>query len=214
MATYRKVHTSYWTDPFVENLTQEQKLFYLYLITNTKTKQSGIYEISKKYMAYETGFSIGEITNLINYFVEVNKIYYSENTNEIAIVNWVKHNNSYSHSVLKCILTDLDEIKDKKLIKNLYGLDYIKDLKSVPPPENKNGKMIGGPFTPLIEYLESIHTMDTECIDSVYTTKQQEQEQEQAEPQAYAQAYAQVKTEEEEQTEFDKVFADFGYSSK
>jgi hypothetical protein len=74
--------------------------------------------------------------------------------------------------------------------------------------------MIGGPFTPLIEYLESIHTMDTECIDSVYTTKQQEQEQEQAEPQAYAQAYAQVKTEEEEQTEFDKVFADFGYISK
>jgi hypothetical protein len=214
MATYRKVHTSYWTDPFVENLTQEQKLFYLYLISNTKTKQSGIYEISKKYMAYETGFSIGEITNLINYFVEVNKIYYSENTNEIAIVNWVKHNNSYSHSVLKCILTDLDEIKDKKLIKNLYGLDYIKDLKSVAPAENKNGKMVGGPFTPLIEYLDSIHTMDTECIDSVYIPKQQEQEQEQAEPQAYAQAYAQVKTEEEEQTEFDKVFADFGYSSK
>ena len=46
----------------------------------------------------------------------------------------------------------------------------------VAPAENKNGKMIGGPFTPLIEYLDSIHTMDTECVDSVYIPKQQEQQ--------------------------------------
>ena len=101
MATYRKLHTTLWTDPFVENLTQEQKLFYLYLITNTKTKQSGIYEITKKYMAFETGFSIKEITELITYFVNDGKILYSEITNEIAIVNWVKHNFSFSHRMLK-----------------------------------------------------------------------------------------------------------------
>jgi hypothetical protein len=213
MATYRKLHTTFWTDPFVEDLTQEQKLFYLYLITNTKTKQSGIYEITKKYMEFETGFRIEKISELITDFVNKGKILYSEKTNEIAIVNWVKHNLSISHSVLKCIETDLYEVKDKDLVRALYKDDYIQLLKSVPQAtKGTNGKMVGGAYTPLIEYLESIHTMDTECVQSVYTTKQQEQEQ--AEPQAYAQAYAQVKTEEEEQTEFDKVFADFGYSSK
>jgi hypothetical protein len=209
MATYRKLHTTFWTDPFVENLTQEQKLFYLYLITNTKTKQSGIYEITKKYMAFETGFSIKEITELITYFVNDGKILYSETTNEIAIVNWVKHNLSLSHSVLKCIETDLYEVKDKGLIKTLYTNDYIDLLKSVPPAELKNGKQIGGAYTPLIEYLESLHNVDTECSHSVYTKKQQEQAQEQKETQEHSQECSQ----EEIQT-LEKAFAEFGYVSK
>jgi hypothetical protein len=214
MATYRKLHTTFWTDPFVENLTQQQKLFYLYLITNTKTKQSGIYEITKKYMEFETGFSIGEVSELIAYFVNDGKILYSEKTNEIAIVNWVKHNLSISHSVLKCIETDLYEVKDKDLVRALYKDDYIQLLKSVPEAtKTTNGKMIGGPYTPLIEYLESIHSVGTECTHSVYTTKQQEQEQEEAQTQqqAYAQAYAQVKT--EPQT-LEEALAEIGYTGK
>jgi hypothetical protein len=197
MATYRKLHTTFWTDPFVENLTQEQKLFYLYLITNTKTKQSGIYEITKKYMAYETGFSIKEITELITYFVKDGKILYSETTNEIAITNWIKYNFSFSHSVLKCIETDLYEVKDKDLIKSLYTQKYIDTLLGVPKDKQ---------YTPLIEYLNSIHSVDTQCGHYIYTAKQQEQEQEQEQAQANAQAFAQ----EEEKTEFDKVFAEFG----
>ena len=190
MATYRKLHTTFWTDPFVENLTQEQKLFYLYLITNTKTKQSGIYEITKKYMAFETGFGIKEITELITHFVNDGKILYSEITNEIAIVNWVKHNFSFSHSVLKCIETDLYEVKDKELIKTLYDKKYIDTLLGVPKDKQ---------YTPLIDYLMSIHSVDTDCQQSVYTGKQQEQEQEQSqkETQEHSQECSQEKTLEE-----------------
>ena len=200
MATYRKLHTTFWTDPFVENLTQEQKLFYLYLITNTKTKQSGIYEITKKYMAFETGFSIKEITELINYFVNDGKILYSEITNEIAIVNWVKHNFSFSHSVLKCIETDLYEVKDKQLIKTMYDKKYIDTLLGVPKDKQ---------YTSLIDYLMSIHSVDTDCTHSVYTGKQQEQEQE--ETQEHSQECSQVKTQTQK---LEEAFAEFGYISK
>lgn len=202
MATYRKLHTTFWTDPFVENLTQEQKLFYLYLITNTKTKQSGIYEITKKYMAFETGFSIKEITELITHFVNDGKILYSEITNEIAIVNWVKHNFSFSHSVLKCIETDLYEVKDKQLIKTMYDKKYIDTLLGVTKDKQ---------YTPLIEYLMSIHSVDTECIHSLYTGKQQEQEQEQEETQEHSQECSQVKTQTQK---LEEAFAEFGYISK
>jgi hypothetical protein len=202
MATYRKLHTTFWTDPFVENLTQEQKLFYLYLITNTKTKQSGIYEITKKYMAFETGFSIKEITELITHFVNDGKILYSEITNEIAIVNWVKHNFSFSHSVLKCIETDLYEVKDKQLIKTMYDKKYIDTLLGVPKDKQ---------YTPLIEYLMSIHSVDTECRQSLYTGKQQEQEQEQEETQEHSQECSQVKTQTQK---LEEAFAEFGYISK
>lgn len=202
MATYRKLHTTFWTDPFVESLTQEQKLFYLYLITNTKTKQSGIYEITKKYMAFETGFSVKEITELITHFVNDGKILYSERTNEIAIVNWVKHNFSFSHSVLKCIETDLYEVKDKELVKTLYDKKYIDTLLAVPKDKQ---------YTPLVEYLKSIHSLDTVCQQSVYTGKQQEQEQEQSQTQEYSQEYSQVKT--QSQT-IEQVFAEIGYTGK
>lgn len=187
MATYRKLHTTFWTDPFVENLTQEQKLFYLYLITNTKTKQSGIYESTKRYMAFETGFSIKEITELITYFVNDGKILYSEKTNEIAIVNWVKHNFSFSHSVLKCIETDLYEVKDKKLIKVLYDKKYIDTLSGLPKDKQ---------YTSLIEYLNTIHSVDTEYIDTVDSEMQQEQEQEETQVQVDSQESTQGQLQE------------------
>jgi hypothetical protein len=31
---FRKIHDTFWTDPDIEDLTPEQKFFYLYLITN------------------------------------------------------------------------------------------------------------------------------------------------------------------------------------
>lgn len=47
MAIYRKIHISFWQDPFVLKLTPEEKYFYIYLMTNSKTNQLGCYEISK-----------------------------------------------------------------------------------------------------------------------------------------------------------------------
>jgi len=207
MATYRKLHTSFWTDPFVEELSQEQKLFYLYLISNTKTTQSGIYEITKKYIAYETGFSIKEVTELLNYFVENKKVLYSELTNEIAITNWVKFNLSTSHTVLKCVLEDLKNVKDNSLVKLLYDKDYIDILLSVPDYINKKGENVSGIYTPLIEYLLGIHTPLIEYIEDIDTALQQAQTQAQtkaeADVQAYAQAYAKVQSQAQTDDTFD-----------
>lgn len=174
MAVYRKIHTTFWTDPFVENLTQEQKLFYLYLMTNTKTTQCGIYEISKKYIAYETGFSMQEVDSLLNWFIKTEKIYYSEKTNEIAIANWWKYNWSTSPKVLVCIRKELNEVKDKVLIEYLYSIDRISIL--------NNTKC----DTPLIDYR---YSMDTHA--------QQEEAQEQEEAKAEAETEAEVKTQAE-----------------
>mgnify|MGYP000070582566 CR=1 FL=1 len=50
MAIFRKIHVSFWKDEFIESLTPEQKFFYLYLMTNDRTTQCGIYEITIKQM--------------------------------------------------------------------------------------------------------------------------------------------------------------------
>jgi len=199
MATFRKIHTTFWTDPFVEDLTQEQKLFYLYIITNTKTKQSGIYEITKKYISYETGFSKKEVDELLSFFQEVGKIYYSEKTNEIAISNWNKFNYNSSYQTCSCIHTDLQEIKNTDLIKKLYTEEYISRLIEDITTKKQEHK---SKYTPFMEYLCSIHTPSM-------GNKQQEQEQEQEEAQAQEEEEVQQQVELQEQDQAkEKLFSE------
>jgi len=122
MAIFRKIHTSFWSDTFIQDLDNDQRLFYLYLLTNERTKQCGIYEISKKQMAFDLGYSIDRVSKLLKYFINTGKVLYNETTKEIAIKNWVKYNNSTSPKVLSCIKSELDDVKDRVLIEYIKGI--------------------------------------------------------------------------------------------
>ena len=125
MAKYRQIHTTFWNDSLVLDLTPEQKYFYLYLLTNPNVTQCGIYEISLKQISYPTGYNKDTILNLLEHFSYLNKIVYSKDTNEIAVCNFLKYNASESPSVKKCIEKDLKCVKNKDLIKYLYSEDTV-----------------------------------------------------------------------------------------
>ena len=116
MAKYRQVHISFWQDPFIEELEPMQKYFYLYLMTNSKTTQSGCFEISNKLIKYETGLSQKEIDSFIELFTDNKKIVYSSDTNEFLILNWLKHNSFKSPKVKSCIQKEIESIKNEKFI--------------------------------------------------------------------------------------------------
>ena len=116
MAKYRQVHISFWQDPFIEELEPMQKYFYLYLMTNSKTTQSGCFEISNKLIKYETGLSQKEIDSFIELFTDNKKIVYSADTNEFLILNWLKHNSFKSPKVKSCIQKEIENIKNEKFI--------------------------------------------------------------------------------------------------
>jgi hypothetical protein len=116
MATFRKVHTSFWGDPYIQSLSPEQRYFYLYLLTNERTKQCGIYEIGKKQVAYDTGYNVDSVTILLNHFVSADKIRYNEETSEIGIKNWSRYNDQTSPKVKACIHKELIVVKDKSLL--------------------------------------------------------------------------------------------------
>jgi len=131
MATFRKVHTSFWSDPFTQELTPEQRYFYLYLITNDRTKQCGIYEITKRQICYDTGYNIDVVCKFLDFFTNCEKILYNPETCEIAIKNWVKYNGSTSPKVQSCINQELKSVKGRNLIDYLYSM-------GTHPQENKN----------------------------------------------------------------------------
>jgi DnaD/phage-associated family protein len=119
VAKFRMVHTEFWDDPkVVEEMTPEDKFFFLYLLTNSNTTQIGIYQITKKQMAFDIGYSIESINSLLERFVNHhNIVFYNAQTRELAIKNWGKYNfHRGGKPVLDCVAAELKAVKDTSLI--------------------------------------------------------------------------------------------------
>jgi hypothetical protein len=123
MAIFRKVHTSFWSDSFISDLDAEKKLFYLYIMTNERTKQCGVYEITIKQMSFDLGYSIDKVSKLIEYFTKTGKVRYNDVTKELALGNWLKYNNSSSPKVKTCIDSEFKQVKDTLLIEYVKSMD-------------------------------------------------------------------------------------------
>ncbi|MCB2295769.1 chromosomal replication initiator DnaA [Clostridium algoriphilum] len=121
MAKYRQLYTEFWSDSFVLELTTEEKFFYLYLLTNTKMTQCGIYELSTRFIEKEIGLSNETVQKLINKFCEYKKILYCEETKEIMVLNWMKYNIPKSVNGIKCVQYEMKKIKNKEFLKILFN---------------------------------------------------------------------------------------------
>jgi len=122
MAIYRPIHITFWQDKFTLKLTPEQKYFYLYLMTNSKTKQSGVYELPMSVMILETGYNSETIIKLLKFFIESKKILYDFDLEEILICNWIKYNPVNSRNVSSCIIKELTEIKNTDYVTKFIAL--------------------------------------------------------------------------------------------
>lgn len=126
--SYRLIYSEFWTDPTtMEEMSMEDRYFYLYLLTNPCTTNCGIYMISKKRMAFELGYSLDNLNCLMDRFENSYKlIVYNDETREMAIKNWGKYNlNRGGKPVLDCLTAELCKVKDKALIE--YVLRKIKN---------------------------------------------------------------------------------------
>ncbi|MBU5270142.1 DnaD domain-containing protein [Clostridium cochlearium] len=120
MAKYRQIHTEFWSDAFVLDLTPEEKYFYLYLISNSHTTQCGIYELPKRIIETHTGYNRETVDKLLKRFEEYNKISYCDKTKEIMIINWAKYNIPSNPNAIKCVNKEIKSVKNKEFIIILY----------------------------------------------------------------------------------------------
>jgi hypothetical protein len=128
MAIFRKIHVSFWSDAFVSELTDKQKLFYLYLLTNERTTQLGVYEITKKQIAYDLGYTIDQVSKLIIEIEKTGRIKFNSQTSEIGIKNWNRYNLNTSSKVATLVNKEKERIKDKSLIDYINNLDTVSIL--------------------------------------------------------------------------------------
>ena len=91
MSKLRSVSTAFWSDPFIEELTPNEKLLFLYFITNEKTNMLGIYEVSIKKISFDTGINKDVIEKALKGFESLQKVKYVNN--HVVLVNFMKHQN-------------------------------------------------------------------------------------------------------------------------
>ncbi len=141
----RSVNTGFWSDPFIEELTSQEKLLYLYLITNEKTNMIGIYEVSFRRISYDTGIKKEAIENALKRFEKLKKVYYKDN--HIVLVNFLNHQNfntNMKKSAIDCYndLPDSLKVQDVKASKEnpLEGFERIRKGYGMVSKEEDEGK--------------------------------------------------------------------------
>jgi DnaD/phage-associated family protein len=134
MAKFRMVRVEFWRNPIVsEEMSPEDRYFYLYLLTNPNTTQIGIYKITKKLMALDLGYSIESVQSLLNRFIHHYKVIrYNPETRELAIKNWGKYNlQKGGKPVMDCIYSELKGVEDISLIQYVSDAIQKVDIRSV-----------------------------------------------------------------------------------
>lgn len=89
MASQRMVNTNFWKDSYVIDLDPVQKLLFLYFLTNPRTTLAGIYEISIREIAFDTGIDKDMVEKIIKKFCDDGKLHFEKNW--IVLFNFVKH---------------------------------------------------------------------------------------------------------------------------
>lgn len=126
MATQRFISTSFWDDEWIITLKPDEKLVYLYLMTNTLTNIAGVYKISIKRIVYDTDLTKSIIEKTLLRFEEAKKAYYFGEY--IVIPSWPKHQRVDHHPKLKAGIYAVLDSLSYDLICFLRKVCYCFDL--------------------------------------------------------------------------------------
>lgn len=119
MGVKRVVDVDFWNDEKVMDMfTPEDKLFFLYLLTNPHTTQLGIYAINPKHISFELGYTVDSVNVLLDRFEnKYDIIKYSHETKEIAVKNFLRHSIIKGGAPVRdCLVRELRAVKNKDLI--------------------------------------------------------------------------------------------------
>ena len=129
MAKQRMINTRFWDDSYISDLDPIEKLMFLYLLTNAQTNISGIYELSIKKIALDTGIDKEMVQKIIGRFTKDKKVFYVKGW--VCIKNFIRHQNHKSPKIRVGIEGELENVPNtilKQVIGYGYGIDTLSHL--------------------------------------------------------------------------------------
>lgn len=141
MAQFRNIKCKTWSDNWFTELSSEQKLLWLFLLTNQYVHNSGIYEIPRTWLATMSG--VAQADEILEQFIQEGKVEYKEGW--LFIRNFLLYQNLNSlrpdkDGVVKEIVNFL---RDNPKVIALFGLQeheiYSNLLVSLRDPQGGEG---------------------------------------------------------------------------
>lgn len=101
MAKLRSINTEFWADEYIGELSRDEKLLFLYFLTNPLTNIAGAYKIAQRVIKQDTGFSDAELDALLLKFDQDEKVFYYDGW--LFLPNFLK-NQSLNGNMRTCAL--------------------------------------------------------------------------------------------------------------
>lgn len=125
----RYISSSFWSDDWVDSLSRDGKLLYMYLLTNECTNIAGVYKITLKRMKDDTGIPRNDIQELLLIFEKCGKAYYFQEY--IILPKWPKHQKLGERGKLRLGVIAVLQHLPKEIFDELPKMGYCFDLSVV-----------------------------------------------------------------------------------
>ena len=116
MSKLRSINTAIWSDPWFEDLTPNEKLLFIYLITNEKTNMLGVYEASVKKISNDTDIDREIVSEALKSFSNDGKVKYI--SNRVILINYMRHQN-FNTNMKKSAIDIYNSLPKELKIKDL-----------------------------------------------------------------------------------------------
>lgn len=114
MAKQRVVNTYFWSDDFILDLKPDEKLLFLYVLTNPQTDLCGAYEIALRKIVFETSLPEKRVLAILDKFARAGKVIYENGW--MIVRNFAKHqvqNPKVKQGIARSLNDCPDWVKDR-----------------------------------------------------------------------------------------------------
>lgn len=144
MASNRYISTSFWDDKWIQTLDSQEKLLYMYLLTNPLTTLAGVYRITIRRISFDTKIDESIVSQIIKNFKRAKKVFMRGDW--IILPNFPKHQKITARDNIR---TNIDSTL-RSLPDNIFqfiiscGYKYI-FLEELDRYQSLQGISLGGP---------------------------------------------------------------------
>ena len=139
---YRKIVTDFWSDPEVEQMGWAAKYVLLYLMTSPLGNMAGCFMVTPKRIAKDTELDVDAVEGALAQITGTNIADYSEETNEVLLKNWPKHNWNMTPNLAKALAKSINAVKRDEFREYLQG-EFDKRSTSIESASDKHSKRNG-----------------------------------------------------------------------
>ncbi|WP_027339955.1 hypothetical protein [Halonatronum saccharophilum] len=125
MSRYAKIVTKFWNDEKIRSLSDDGRIFYLYVLTAPHSNMAGYYLLPKPYAMFDLQWDMERIEKAFDELLNKGLIKYCESSSVILIINFFKYNPIQNKNQAIGVNNRVAELP-----KNSLALDFMKICKN------------------------------------------------------------------------------------